>query len=872
MLNELDLNVIPDEMRLMLCLPDRTEISELYTAYGIILNYNYGGIHQLSFKLPYRVKDKNMRYVRSLDVDLANGDYLIKYVCGDIVDYYIITKYTNSYDNGKETMSVECNFLPYELSYKVLLQYKQIKQLYTLVGTDSIIHDTLLSLSDWTVAYCDSVASAKFRSFDVSQTDLLSFLNQVANSYNLVLEFDTVNKTVSFYDQEDYGVDEGLEISEQYLKSLSEVENHAEIVTRLYPIGKDNLSIIGVSPTGTNYITNLDFYMFPYEEDINGNVIQSSHYMSDELCHAIKQYDALVTTNTGTFNSLLSQRETLVNSEAPYLTLDAQYKADLDAINASIDIAVKNGQSIASLNTQKSAKQAQINNNQATINGIESQISTIDSQIAIIRNTLAIENNFTLSQIAERNKFIREKVWVDTKYIDSADLLADAIVRLNQLSEPNLAYEIDSIDILRQLNNPKLWYKLKIGSIVTVKFDDFGINYEIDNPKKLNSYGRKLLKAKVINLTHSIDDNSLKLTIANYKDIRSGLWKLSDLLNKTISTGSSFDFSKGNWDLGKNANDTVTDYINNALDAAKQAVIGGVNNSTQIDNRGITTTDTSDANKILRINAGGIFISADGQQSFRTAITSSGVVADVLAGNIVLSNNLLVSNTAGTVSINGSGMTVSDMIFSVTKSDKKSRILIDPTNGLKIQSGDGTGNVWTDKFYADANGNIIANNITANSANIQSSNFTNGAIVGSSINIGNGEFTVSSSGVVNAKNGTFRGDIQAEGGYFSGNINAYGTISGGTISGATIVGGSITSNTQITVGTNLYVGDRIYLNQSAGSTQSIISNGNGDITFGSNGMTIAAFQRINLSSSSVTYNGDEIATKDWVRSQGYTTA
>ncbi|MMZ62812.1 hypothetical protein D1872_250330 [compost metagenome] len=59
-------------------------------------------------------------------------------------------------------------------------------------------------------------------------------------------------------------------------------------------------------------------------------------------------------------------------------------------------------------------------------------------------------------------------------------------------------------------------------------------------------------------------------------------------------------------------------------------------------------------------------------------------------------------------------------------------------------------------------GNLVANRLTANSASIFSSTFRDGAIVGSSINIGGGKFTVSSSG-----------DVYAEGGIYSG-----GTITG----------------------------------------------------------------------------------------------
>lgn len=62
-------------------------------------------------------------------------------------------------------------------------------------------------------------------------------------------------------------------------------------------------------------------------------------------------------------------------------------------------------------------------------------------------------------------------------------------------------------------------------------------------------------------------------------------------------------------------------------------------------------------------------------------------------------------------------------------------------------------------LLADHFGNVVANKLTANTAQINSSDFNNGSIVGSSINVGNGQFTVDTAGNMYAGKGTFRGDI-----------------------------------------------------------------------------------------------------------------
>jgi hypothetical protein len=95
-------------------------------------------------------------------------------------------------------------------------------------------------------------------------------------------------------------------------------------------------------------------------------------------------------------------------------------------------------------------------------------------------------------------------------------------------------------------------------------------------------------------------------------------------------------------------------------------------------------------------------------------------------------------------------------------------------------------------FFVSNTGNLTASNATI-TGNINSSTITDG-----SINIGNGTFTVNSSGVVNASSGTFSGTVNASSGTFSGSITASGTITGGTLDGTTIhlpnAGGFLTFN------------------------------------------------------------------------------
>jgi hypothetical protein len=84
--------------------------------------------------------------------------------------------------------------------------------------------------------------------------------------------------------------------------------------------------------------------------------------------------------------------------------------------------------------------------------------------------------------------------------------------------------------------------------------------------------------------------------------------------------------------------------------------------------------------------------------------------------------------------------------FVATRSDNFARVIMNATEGIKIQKGDGSGNVWTDVIFLDTEGN---GNFTGK---LISSSF-----VGGSINIGSDNFIVDSDGNVTSNSMTVTG-------------------------------------------------------------------------------------------------------------------
>ncbi|MCY9532989.1 phage tail protein [Paenibacillus alvei] len=164
---------------------------------------------------------------------------------------------------------------------------------------------------------------------------------------------------------------------------------------------------------------------------------------------------------------------------------------------------------------------------------------------------------------------------------------------------------------------------------------------------------------------------------------------------------------------------------------AKQAVIDVNASKTEIiyDSRGIVLQDKTDARNQVIMTSNGIIFSKDGGQTAMTAINHNGIAAPAVVGQLGNFVSMLIGAGNDVVQIN--------------------------TNGIAA----GHANWSAAPFRLDMKGNLIANSLTANYAKIFASDFRDGEIVGSSINIGSGQFTVDRNGNMYAGNGRFRGEI-----------------------------------------------------------------------------------------------------------------
>jgi phage minor structural protein len=852
---------------LQLAKPNREIIANLTEAYNIKQNIKLGSINTLEFCLPYD-KDVRHKFKRNQNVDLLKNRYLIKFTKGNHTEWYIIVNPQDTMQEDADYKLVTCYSLGYELADKIIRSYSVVSYNATQVLTD------LLSSTLWSVGSIDANFNTMYRSFNISSKTVSDAIIEVATTFNALIDYDTINRKINFYVPDNYGTNQYFTVSYgKLLRTASMQQSTDEFCTRLKVFGKNGISIQGVNPSASNYIEDYSFFLYPFSRDVNKNVLTHSDYMSDSLCNALLDYQALVESKTGQYKNLLSQLSTLQQTLTTQQNALTDLQNTMATIEDNLSVANANGQDTSSLVAQKNSQQTLINNQNALIAATNSQIANVNSQIATLQNQLSVTSNFSTEQIQEWNQFIIEKEYVNDNVDDDQQLYDLAVDYFKTINQPKIVVKIGIVNFWECVEEQQNWSRISgVGDIITIKHEKLGIN----------------VQAKITEIDYDYETPDITLTISNVTELLTDEARFLKNLYNSISTSTSVNMNQYKWDQAYSDTNDINQILNNVWDATKREILASNNETVEISRKGIIDRDLNDPNKYVVIQHGQIALTQDGGNTWKTAIKPDGIYAPQLIGQILAGVNLTITNSAGNFLVNQNGLTVSDLTMTVTRSDKLSRILIDPTNGLKIQKNTGTVSnpTWVDQFSADSSGNgVFTGNLSIGSGNsiflantsgislgssswssapfrvdllgnayahtmtLDTPSISYGSIIGTSINVNN-KFIVDSNGNMTATSGTFTGNI-----------------TGSFIYGTTISGGSITSNTSINVNTNLYVGDKIYLTQGSSGSQAIVFPGGASIDFSGGLMRLSAYSQVDVSVGYFTYNGSEVATKAYVDAQ-----
>ncbi len=277
--------------------PNKQIIGVLKDVYDDSTFIDIGKINELSFKIPVYIENQNHELILNPNLQFIKIKFLIKYVWGNYVEWFIIDNIQNSSNEDEDVKEVICYSLPYELNNKKI-DYNTNE---SGSQTPEQVLNSILTKTLWTVDYINPQINNSKRTFNITKKGIVDFIiNDFVKEFNCIPIFNTENRKISLFIKDEIGMNRGLKFSyNKYLQKLNHKKELQNFCTHLNIWGNNDLSIENINPTGERFIFDYSAFLYPYEEDESSNVINHSDYMSDGLASKILDYVSLLDSKKG---------------------------------------------------------------------------------------------------------------------------------------------------------------------------------------------------------------------------------------------------------------------------------------------------------------------------------------------------------------------------------------------------------------------------------------------------------------------------------------------------------------------------------------------------------------------------------------------
>lgn len=647
----IDYNKRPQKAKLHLAKPNKQIISHISEKFNDSLSVKLGNINELNFSIPHYIEDEeNNTRIINPHVESIREKMLIRVKMGAYKEWFIVDEIEEDVDDS-DTFNVTAYSLGYELKSKRISDYEMES------GNAVEVLDDLLEETIWAKGEIDPMFESVYRPFESGEdSNILECINKWAETYGGLLEWDTENRKVSLKDIRENGRFKGGIINYgKFLKSLKRSRTTDELVTRLWVYGSEDLTIHSVNPTGQGYIEDFSYFIYPFEMDSNGAVKKSSYYMSDDLCKAIISHKALVEANAPeitAINKELSEKRTeLIIEQSSLNGLNQELENILELLDAAQAVLAKlesevprpdttaEKAQVNSLLSQRDSKQVEIDLQTNVVNNIQTEITKLEQQLSTLQSEIENQASFTPELRKELNPFIIESVWKDDDYIDEQELYNDALEKFEEIRKPKVVIEVDIVNLMNVIEEQYYWDKFMLGDLIKVKYPQMNIEY----------------MAKIIEINYDLENGEATLTIANTNELLNDTEKLAKLLYSNSSASSLIQSNKHKWDKISAVSKQVNSILTSEWDANKNKIIAGVRNSIEVGNRGIIIRSPDFPNEVVIMQAGIIALSKDGGETWKTAIKPDGIVAERLIGQIIAGQELLITNSSGSFTLDDNG-------------------------------------------------------------------------------------------------------------------------------------------------------------------------------------------------------------------------
>ena len=356
------------------------------------------------------------------------------------------------------------------------------------------LNDLLLEIG-WKLNHVDTAVAyengaEKMRWQESINTNWLDFIkNDIAEQFDCLPLFDTINKTIDLIDINSMGEEIKLFLSkDNYLKSKQKTIEGNEFITLLKLKGDDELDIREYLPSAYDFITDFSYFIEIGE-------------MSNELVTALNKYDEMVAKRYIQWKALVDekiskQKELDLNRTLWQMSISTleRYKYEIQKYKLMEDTI---NESLTKVSYSNEADNELIL--RFGIDDIVSQIGFLEVAISEINKlcryeTCTDDNGqliFNKQLLNELSEFIFMDEYKNDAFTDGNMLLEKGKKELEKRSRPTVSITVDSINFMNRIidNNFRLKWngELYFGDIIVLIDDETGeeeyyyfIGYDID--------------------------------------------------------------------------------------------------------------------------------------------------------------------------------------------------------------------------------------------------------------------------------------------------------------------------------------------------------------------------------------------------------
>ncbi|WP_053040137.1 hypothetical protein [Staphylococcus haemolyticus] len=321
--------------KLWLCKPDGTRIERIADFSKLGGTFKFTNVNTLHFDLPLQVFSEDTKQIeRNKVVDLVKNKYLIDYRYNGYRDIFVIDDIKKSANNS--------DFITLNLDSRASeLNKKAANEIELLGSTIPQMMNKILSIYAplWKLGHVDGKIIDVKRELTGSNTTVNALIDNICSLFDAVAIYNNIDRTINFYYKDNVGTNRGLRVRENsYLKSFEDQFVSKDIVTRLYPFGQSGLTIQSVNPAGSSYIEDFSYFMSPFKRDNNRNVLQHSDYMSDELCHALLDYQEFYASKKDQAGELSKRYSEILKEHSQEDFRLNQLSATLQRLNERVEL------------------------------------------------------------------------------------------------------------------------------------------------------------------------------------------------------------------------------------------------------------------------------------------------------------------------------------------------------------------------------------------------------------------------------------------------------------------------------------------------------------------------------------------------------